>query len=452
MRPQKRKRLCLGGAVLLTSAGAIYNGYPLVFSDSGTYLDSSFGLKVPLAHPAFYGVFLLLTHLTITLWPVVIAQGAIAATLIYALLEIYCPDRSDVYLLTITLILAALTPLVWFAGQIMPDAFASVLVLSLFLIVFFSERLSQRQRLAIDAVFILSVLVHYSHLSLAVGLVGAVQVWALTRGGKLLGLRTAWACLAIAVATALVFNFARTGGVFLSRVTHIFPMSRLVQEGIVQRLLRERCDKSLYVLCAYRDDLKPDAGYYLYDANSPINKLGGFVGSREESVRIIIDSLRAYPVEHLKLAIRAAVSQLYRFRAGDGLGPYGEGTWIDKVVRKRFPREHACFAASRQQQGALWTDIQPLADLYALVVLVCAIASPAVVWLDRHYVGGATLKLHAFVWVALILNASITGVVSLPNDRYQARVIWLLPLAVMVSLGTLLSRMLKSAQARVPLD
>ena len=46
---------------------------------------------------------------------------------------------------------------------------------------------------------------------------------------------------------------------------------------------------------------------------------------------------------------------------------------------------------------------------------------------ERHH-QYATLEHLLLVLAALLLNAAICGVLSGPNDRYQARVAWLLPL------------------------
>ncbi len=61
-------------ALLAFSAGAIANGYPLIFYDTGTYLRTGIELRFPTDRPVFYGLFLLPLHLKLSLWPVVAAQ------------------------------------------------------------------------------------------------------------------------------------------------------------------------------------------------------------------------------------------------------------------------------------------------------------------------------------------------------------------------------------------
>jgi hypothetical protein len=48
---------------------AIYNGYPLVYSDTSTYLASGFELQTPVDRPITYGLFIRLTSLNgFSLW------------------------------------------------------------------------------------------------------------------------------------------------------------------------------------------------------------------------------------------------------------------------------------------------------------------------------------------------------------------------------------------------
>ena len=64
-------------ACLLRAGGALYNGYPLVHFDTGTYVSSSFTFAVPLRRPVAYGLLLAPLHAGTTLWTVVFAQAAL---------------------------------------------------------------------------------------------------------------------------------------------------------------------------------------------------------------------------------------------------------------------------------------------------------------------------------------------------------------------------------------
>src|SRR5215472_15355364 len=290
----------IAGALLLWVA--VYNGYPLVWWDSGAYVRSSFVLAVPESRPIFYGLFLLATHWRLKLWGAVVAQSAMVVSLLgVSLRHVGYADgaarRRDGDLLWITACLAVGTSLPWLTGWIMPDAFTGVGVLSLFLVLF--HRLSRGERTAVGAMLILSIVVHSSHLPLAIALALLVQCASLTRRARTLstgGLRMAWLCVAISLLLMLATNWILTGRAFLSHGAPTFILARLLDDGIPQKLLAEHCAERQYQLCAYRDDLPHSAGYYMWNPDSPLQRIGGWSGSQAESWRLIRDCLREYPL------------------------------------------------------------------------------------------------------------------------------------------------------------
>jgi hypothetical protein len=58
-------------SALLLSWPAFYNAYPLVFSDTGTYLAQAMERFLGWDRPVFYSFFLLPLHWSLTLWPVI---------------------------------------------------------------------------------------------------------------------------------------------------------------------------------------------------------------------------------------------------------------------------------------------------------------------------------------------------------------------------------------------
>ncbi len=66
---------------------SLYNGFALLYSDSGSYLDSGIHLKPPLDRPLFYGYFLRLTTMQAFTWGAVIAQGFFSFWVIHRVLK-----------------------------------------------------------------------------------------------------------------------------------------------------------------------------------------------------------------------------------------------------------------------------------------------------------------------------------------------------------------------------
>ncbi len=74
-------------SVILLIVPALINGYPLLYSDSATYIESGMGLFVPIDRPIFYGLFIRIASMSYSLWFVVILQSLVIVALINRLLS-----------------------------------------------------------------------------------------------------------------------------------------------------------------------------------------------------------------------------------------------------------------------------------------------------------------------------------------------------------------------------
>ena len=124
-------------STLVLCAPSLYNGYPLLFSDSGSYIFSAFTLEPPISRPIGYGLFIMVFSARLTLWSVVYFQSLIISVLMWESLRIVTRDR-NLYILHFTsiVILMLVSSLSWYSCQIMPDIFTSGIIL-LFFILFF---------------------------------------------------------------------------------------------------------------------------------------------------------------------------------------------------------------------------------------------------------------------------------------------------------------------------
>src|ERR1700754_667798 len=84
---------------------AFWNGYPLVFSDTGTYLSQAIEHYAGWDRPVFYSLFLLPLHLAITTWPVIAAQALLTVYTLHLAHRVFWPDASPWWLLPIVLVL-----------------------------------------------------------------------------------------------------------------------------------------------------------------------------------------------------------------------------------------------------------------------------------------------------------------------------------------------------------
>ena len=143
---------------------AFWNGYPLIFADTGTYLGQALLIYLGWDRPPFYSVFLFATHWRLTLWGPILAQGLIMAHLLGMTLRVL--GRPNPWLLLpVVLALSVLTSLPWLAAQLMPDLFTGVVVLALWLLGFKAESLSRGERLWMLLLATAAIAFHQSHLA-----------------------------------------------------------------------------------------------------------------------------------------------------------------------------------------------------------------------------------------------------------------------------------------------
>src|SRR4051794_33358497 len=74
--------LLLGAAAALLWA-PVANGYPFLYYDSGSYIESSYTLEVANSRPLGYGLFIRLTRLRGSLWLVVLVQALMTSFLMF---------------------------------------------------------------------------------------------------------------------------------------------------------------------------------------------------------------------------------------------------------------------------------------------------------------------------------------------------------------------------------
>ncbi|MCC7049086.1 MAG: hypothetical protein IT562_20395 [Alphaproteobacteria bacterium] len=426
----------MAASMLLMLAPAVWNGFPLMFYDTGAFIDQALTGKFVAERAVAYAWFLKLTGPTYSLWPVVIVQALITALTMRECARVLAPTLSPGRLVAIVLALCVGTGLPWYVGQVLPDFLTAPMALALYLLGLHADAISLPRKLALLAMCVLAVAAHAAHLLLAGGLAACIAAFQLARTWRpswCPAMRPRWHWPALSVALALVFllasNFVRTGEVFISRAGPAFVFGRLVQDGIVKRLLDETCPGAGYGLCAYKDTLPANANDWLWGPATPFWELGGFEGTAAESARIIADSLRRYPLMHLRTAAEATVEQFFTFRTGDGIEAQPWPTWW--AMETFLPAQLPAYVAARQQKNEIdFTVVNWLQVPIGLASMAAAVAVVAVS-LRRRRCDDRSL-LPGFLLLALLGNAFICGALSNPHDRYQSRLLWAVPFALLL--------------------
>ncbi|HVC60922.1 MAG TPA: hypothetical protein VND19_11245 [Acetobacteraceae bacterium] len=418
--------ILLSAALLLWPA--LLNGYPIVFDDTGTYLSQAVQRYLGWDRPAFYSLFLLPLHMTLTTWPDIAAQALLVAHTLHLTRRVLLPASSPWWLLPFVAFLAATTALPWFTAQLMPDVFTPLLVLAVALLLLTPEALARHERLWLVLFAAFMIAAQQSSVALSLAL-----LLALTPLRRLLGAaaplgRSGMASLAapplLAMAALVAVNLVGFGRVALFPFGNVFILARVVYDGPGMAVLRRDCPAAGWRLCPFLGRFPATSDQFLWRPDSPILLAGGHKRVSADADAIIVAALRAEPGTELRAWLRNGIEQLGRFASGDGLHacPTTVTPWIDRDFP---PFERAAYAAARQTNGRLAVPdwMQALHLVTALGGIAGCTAVLAVGLRRRHVAAGFA----AAVLLAVLANAFIAGGFSTPHDRYGSRVMLLAP-------------------------
>jgi hypothetical protein len=394
---------------------ALWNGYPLLFADSGTYLSQAAVPYLGWDRPPFYSLFLLPLHLQLSPWPVVAAQALFAAWILRSLCLALWPDGGAGRPVALAAVLSAGTSLPFLACTVMPDLATGLLVIALVLILRGAGWVTVAAAAAMAAM-------HLSHLPLAAGLLALLLPLARPARGAAL---RALAVPALGAAAILGANLAGHGRAALAPMADAFLLARLVEDGPAADVLRRDCPASGWHLCATVARLPMTADDFLWRDDSPLHAKGDPRALLPEISAILA---RTDDASLLRGALADAARQMTMIATGDGLRPWPRSVtpWIDRL----FPaREAAAYRDAAQTRG----DLALPAGLLALHALLAWTALGACIAVAAARTGARRLFAVAAL-AALPLNAALTGALSGPHDRYQSRIAWL-PVAVVASLA-----------------
>jgi drug/metabolite transporter superfamily protein YnfA len=408
-------------SALLLTWPALWNGYPLMFADSGTYVIQVPTLSLGWDRPPFYSLFLLLFHLRLSLWPVVVAQAVAATLLLRLALRTVAPCGSEWRLVGVAGVLAVASSLPWFAAQVMPDLFTGLLVIALAL-------LATRPTWMLAAAATAMITLHLSHLPLAVAVLAGVLAWRWWRERA----RPGWAVVlppVLAAGLLLGTNLIGHGRAAIAPFGGVFLLARLIEDGPARAVLARDCDHAGWALCRDRADLPLTADAVLWSPTSPLQAVERAARDQrrvaDEADAIVARTWRTEAPAVLAGAGRATLRQLAAFGTGDGLHPWPEAV-TPKLARVLPEADLAGYARSRQTLGTLAVPAW-LRALHVAAALAGVALCPLLLLLPGVPEAARVLALATLI--ALPVNAAVTGALSGPHDRYQSRVMWL-PLAV----------------------
>jgi hypothetical protein len=430
-------------SVIVLLLPAIRSGYPFLHGDSGVYIISGFLHFAPIERPSTYGLLVWMTSFQRSLWFVVLMQAVVTTFVIHIFLtRIYHPKYHTFLLFFIISILTLTTSLAIFVCQIKPDFFLPLILLAIF-----SFLIGKGKITIVDlflAIIVLTGLIsHLSHIPVITGLFLATFLFSLAFRKLrfdfylkkylliLLLLLSAWV-----IAPAINHYF--TGSFKLSRVSNIFRVSRLLQAGVFQAYVSDRCKKDTnFLFCKYQSDLGRYKTYFdflwddksfLYDYDCSAKEKQNCWLARNDEFGAIVNDIYSHQ-KYLKLiiydAIEISFKQFFSFNI-PRYDSYENSSFPMKMVRRFLPADNIFLDNSRQNKEILRFAVMNIVQLIVVIVSVIFIIFQ-IIW-RKGTIFSPKLELLGYMIIMLLIgNALFVGIFAGASDRFQSRLIWLIP-------------------------
>ena len=443
--------LVVAGAALLTWP-AILNRYPLMYPDSIGYLGDGrplariLFLHAPKGYLAmrseFYSLGIFPFHWNLTPWPIVAWQALLTSWVLWLTLRSILPHRTARRFVATFLILVALLSLLtsvsWYVSLPMPDILGPLLYLAIYLLVFARETLSRGERWALSALAFWAITAHSTHLMLGAGICFLLALLLLFRRplgtGRARAIGALALLLALAVTAQLALHRYLYGQATLYGNRMPYLMARIVADGPGALYLRQHCATLDWAICSSVGHLPDNDDDFLWANDGVWDGADDRTQQRllAEEMPLVVSTLRAYPRQQAARSWANFTHQLNDF----GVNDFDNNDWMQQALAQvipssaipssAIPNSATSYARSLQARSAVPSNAFTI--LQRWVVLPSALLLAALLpWLWRRQ-RVRLLGLVVIVVPTLFANAFLTAVLSSSDSRYQARVIWLVPL------------------------
>jgi putative flippase GtrA len=409
----------------------------------GSTLNSPFDKIVLSGRSIYYGALLYLGHLTSSLWLSVFAQSAIFVYLSYTLV-VTCLRFSVFTLLCLDLTVLAVTPLSFFVSNLMPDVFASFLILATIILLAFWNSIRLRERIVVSAILLYSALTHTSHLLLLLCLVIAFCIVFIVKHRALLrGLFSVQGVVLIAVVLGAVlgeqaFLYGARLTIGADPIRPPFVMARLIADGPGYQFLKQNCATKTYVVCRYVDRFPITAPAFLWSTD-PMKGVFSVADAAtrsalsSEQTSFALDVMRFDPIglivnaggntirEYFSVGIDQFFLNQEQLQWAKGKLPT---SYFEKLLHTHIVLNDWMHNWIRTPVTIWYLSVYILSSL----CLVLALAFWPIIQSrtkSSNFPQQQWFYALSIAITAIVFNAAICGVFSEPLQRYQTRISWI---------------------------
>jgi len=261
---------------------AFYNGYPLVYSDTGSYIGGGMELILPKDRPIMYGLFAHFFSLSFSLWLVIFVQSFMVFYILWQISKLAVNYISKKFFIISMALLSWFTGLGWYTSQLMPDIF-TIVTICLIALLLFRKKYSLLQTIIFSLFLLFSINTHFSNYIIAVLTIAVLCV--ITRmsifpnAKNEVSFRLPVLVTILAIAVGSMTNFVIGNTFKVSQNSHVFLMGKMLDSGVLKSFLDDNCATKKYELCDCKNTLPDDSRKLLWDSDSPLQKKGDWKNS-----------------------------------------------------------------------------------------------------------------------------------------------------------------------------
>ena len=440
-------QLCFSAVLLCLPA--FWNGFPLIFSDTVAHITSGIDLISPIDRPIFYGLFLISTNFYKFFWSSIFIQALLISYLYLKLGTVLFPTLNKWTIYSALILTAIFTNLPWFVDQLIPDIFSSILFLALIIFAVGRQILSKNEKMGLLGLVCICICMHSSNLPIAFLLIFFISLIMLFQEVqfseiKIYFLTTILASM-IAIALLISSNIWSHHGFTIAKTSKVFLLARMLEDETALDYLNKNCIQENYKTClslpilneakSIQDranvNVKPEIKNLISSSflwGGGVKAAGGILEVNKEASEIILKSFLANPSRQLLLSLKNMSDQIITFKIGEQMGSYASNAGFDKLINASFPESYSSYINSEQYKGIL-EKIFPILNLYYtyMIYLSSILWIYLIIRIRKTKESGNLVLLILTTIIFLAVNALVTGGMSGVFDRYQSRIIWLVP-------------------------
>jgi hypothetical protein len=413
---------------LLLLFPAIYNSYPLVFSDTGTYIRSGFEFSIPADRPVFYGLFLKHSSLGLSFWLSIFLQALLSCFALWQLIQQLSSHISknkitEFFIFTFCLVFSSLP---YYSSILLSDfALAPALI---FLFLFYYEKSESKSRLYAFSILLLSLF----HLSLLMTLfLMMILCWFLylTKIVKFQFLKIKQITFIILGSFILLIgtNYWVSKKAQITPSGHLFLTAKFIEKGLYKKVLEDNCQKMNWVICKYKDSLPVYGSDFLWLENSILYKMGGWNSNVEEykTINSKIINPGKYTLDLAQVGLTGFKKQILMNQfGGEILNNYNIESPPGQAIHQFMKHEIGAYAGSKQNNGLLnkkWLFIWNEISYYCLCLMLISSILQLLFYKHNPVLSNYILLIISY----LIFQDIFIGTFSIEDARYNSRILWL---------------------------